>query len=66
MPDAARGSVSWATSATGRLEDAAAGPACTARPDEATVVVRSREFQAWQAGHWPCHCGVRAPQEPHT
>jgi hypothetical protein len=26
----------------------------------------SSVFQAWHAGHCPCHWGVRAPQDPHT
>ena len=64
MPEAARSSVSSVTCVTVRL----AGEEELRRPDAGASddAAISREFQAWQAGHCPCHWGVRAPQEPHT
>jgi hypothetical protein len=63
MPEAARSSVSSVTCVTVRLAGAAAAGR---RPAGATEEeASSSEFQAWQAGHCPCHWGVRAPQEPH-
>ena len=69
MPVAARTSLSCATSVTVRLVE---GPAVTVRAlrlapagaIEDTAI--SRVFQASQAGHWPCHWAVRAPQVPQT
>ncbi len=66
MPEAARGSVSCVTSVTVRLGGAGRRrlrPGAGGGSDDAAS---SSVFQAWQAGHWPCHCGVRAPQDPHT
>jgi hypothetical protein len=65
MPEDARNSVSSVTCVTVRLAGAAAE---ARRPDAGATedAAISSVFQAWQAGHCPCHWGVRAPQEPHT
>jgi hypothetical protein len=46
----------------------AALPAGTPRAaaNGSAEAANSSVFHAWQAGHCPCHWGVRAPQDPHT
>ena len=70
MPVTARTSLSCAISVTVRLVD---GPAAGAAPVAARLppaaiddTAISSVFQASQAGHWPCHCAVWAPQLPQT
>jgi len=65
MPEPARTSSSFVTCVTVRLVAGAAAPRRDGVPgaDDAAI---SSGFHASQAGHWPCHWAVLAPQEPHT
>ncbi len=69
MPVTARSSRSCAISVTVRLlAGPAAGAARPPRPPTAAIddTAISSVFHASQAGHWPCHCAVWAPQLPQT
>ena len=65
IPLTARDSVSCVISVTVRLAALPAGALRAAGSDKAEAA-SSSVFHAWQAGHCPCHCGVRAPHAPHT
>ena len=44
----------------------AIGGAPRAAGSDKADAASSSVFHSWQAGHCPCHCGVRAPHAPHT